>query len=872
MSIEKTNRVDEDVWVQTACSSCVDGPCLVRVHRVNGVAINVEGNAEEPEFRELTKGRGQICPKAFGLLQKLYNPYRIKGPLKRTNPEKGNGVDPKWIEISWDDALDIVGKRLKEIRDKDPRRLSYGYGTALPRYSSGTWSRFLDAWGPAQQLTSGTSIHCDMAEHNYANLIHGAFQCEPDVEYCKYLLLFGSNTSASGGVPEGIRLADARARGLKTVLIDPVLTLTGAKADEWLPIKPGTDAALMLALIHVIVNELGVYDAEFLKKMTNSPYLVGPAGYFVRDKVTNKVLIWDVVEDRVKAYDDDTIEDFALEGVYLVNGIESKPAFQMLKDHVRQYTPEWASGVTDIPAGTIRRVAKDYVDNAMIGSTINIDGVELPYRPVATKIGRGITGVMHSYQCILANHILACLVGSLEVPGGHQGGRAYQWDKNLGIVPGPDGMPEPITFPFTWPPTSYGGTETLVPYGRVYGRLTHLAWKNLVDPPKNLPLPPPPKALIMARCNPLTSIGEPDIITKALKKIPFFIYFAYVENEMSQFADILLPEHIEFERYEAGYWVRGALCRKLAGITLRQPAVKPVCNTMDISDILTELADRIGMLREYNMAINGDLYPKSLRDPKAIAVTLNDPYKLELDKKYTWEEIVDRHCKSLTNGTYDLGSLKKKGALYRRVTVEEQYDVHLRMKAERLRYYIPYAEHVKRTGEELARNLAKVGIDWWPTSEYVPLPIYMPSVIEEEPPEYDFYVTTMRAIQFANALISDMPWLIEVSRHVRGLENILMNSAAAKARGIKDGDEIWVESEVGKVRARVKLCEGIRPDTLAITGQFGQWATPIAKDTGRVSQTPLMPIRASWTDHMISNMQGHCIKVKVYRVRGEKDG
>lgn len=862
---DKKNKTNDDVWIPTACSSCVDGPCLVRVHRINGVAINIEGNATKTEFKELTKGKGHICPKAFGLLQKLYNPHRVKGPMKRTNPKKGHDENPGWIEISWDEALETVGQRLKEIREKDPRRLSYGYGTALPRLSSGIWFNFFEAWGPAQVLTSGTSIRCDMAEHNYANTIHGAFQCEPDVSLCKYLLLFGTNTSASGGVPEGTRMADARIRGLKTVAIDPVLTVTGAKADEWLPIRPGSDSAFMLVLIHVILHELCFYDSEFLKNMTNSPYLIGPDGYFVRDQATEKVLVWDNINGQPKAYDDDSVGDFALEGVYSVNGVECRPAHQMLKDHVKQYTPEWAESVTDIPAGTTRRIAKEFVENAMIGSTITIGGVELPYRPVATKIGRGITGAMRSYQCILANHILACLVGCLEVPGGHQGGRAHHWDKNLGIIPGPDGMPEPVKFPFTWPPVSYGGTETLVPYARVYGRLTHLAWRNLVDPPKNFPLPPLPEALILGRCNPLLSVGEPEIICEALKKMPFFVYFAYVENEMTQFADIVLPEHIEFERYEASTFVRSALGEKLSGITLRQPVVEPVCNTMDISDVLIEIAERVGMLKELNMAINGDLSPPNIRNPKAIGIVLNNSNKLELDKKYEWIEIVERHCKSLTNDADDLESLKTKGGIYRKIGVEEQYDVHMRMKAEKLRYYIPYAEHVKKTGEELSENLTRLGIDWWPTDEYVPLPTYFPSVVEQHTGEYQFYMTTMRAMQFSTALVSDMPWLIELSKHVFGLESVLMNRVAGESLGIEDGDEIYVESEVGKVKSKVKLCEGIRPDTLAISGQFGNWATPIAKDTGRVSLTPLMPIRADRTDHMISNMQGHCTKVKVYK-------
>jgi len=861
----KTTGVHDDVWIPTACTGCVDGPCLIKVHRINGVAVNLKGNINGPGFDQLTKNRGKVCPKPFGVLQKLYNPYRIKAPLKRTNPEKGIGVDPGWVEISWDEALDTVAERLKEIRTRDPRRLGKGFGFATTRLVQGTWTKFMAAFGPAQDFASGYSIRCDMVEHNIANLIHGAFQCEPDLDYCKYLLLFGSNPSASGGVPENVQFADARARGLKTVLIDPVLTVTGAKVDEWVPIRPGTDSAFLLAMIDVIVNELNTYDEKFLKTMTNSPYLVDPDGYFARDKTTNKVLIWDLLDDSAKTYDDDTIRDFALEGAYIVNGVECKPSFQMLKDHVGQYTPERVAQITDIAADTIRRIAKEFVDNAMIGSTINIDGIELPYRPVATKIGRGITGSMRSYQCILATHILVCLVGALEVPGGHQGGRANHLDYNIGVTRGPDGLNKMDKYSWTWPPVSYGGIETLIPYAKVYGHLSHLAWRNLVEPPKNFPLPPSPEALLLARCNPLTSVGEPGIVIEALKKIPFTVYISYVEDEVAQFADIVLPDHLEFERYDVTNWVRSALGKKKWGISLRQPVVEPVHNTMDISDIFTELADRIGMLEEYNTLINAEQGESDTGHVFATSLALTGPYRLQPDRKYAWEDIVDRHCKSLTNGAHDLEWFKKNGALYRSSTVEEQYDVHLKMQSEKIRYNIPYVEEVKRTGEELSRNLAEVGIDWWPTSEYVPLPIYMQSVMEETPAEYNFYVTTCRSMQFSTSQTADMPWLIEVSKHVSGLEGILMNAEAAKAKGIRDGDEVWVESEVGKVKGKVKLCQGIRPDTLAITGQFGQWATPIARDTGRVSLTTLLPIRPSWTDHMTSNMQGHGVKAKIYK-------
>jgi anaerobic selenocysteine-containing dehydrogenase len=97
-STEGAVRVEEDVWIPSICESqCADAPCLLRVHRVNGVAVGVEPNTEIEGYEQLAKNRGRLCPKAYGVIQKLYNPHRIKGPLKRTNPKKGRGVDPQWI-------------------------------------------------------------------------------------------------------------------------------------------------------------------------------------------------------------------------------------------------------------------------------------------------------------------------------------------------------------------------------------------------------------------------------------------------------------------------------------------------------------------------------------------------------------------------------------------------------------------------------------------------------------------------------------------------------------------------------------------------------------------------------------------------------
>ena len=91
-------EIQEDVWIPTICESqCADAPCLLRVHRVNGVAVNIEPNLQNEDFKHLAKNMGRLCPKAFGTIQKINNPHRIKSPLRRANPEKGRGIDPKWV-------------------------------------------------------------------------------------------------------------------------------------------------------------------------------------------------------------------------------------------------------------------------------------------------------------------------------------------------------------------------------------------------------------------------------------------------------------------------------------------------------------------------------------------------------------------------------------------------------------------------------------------------------------------------------------------------------------------------------------------------------------------------------------------------------
>ena len=218
---------------------------------------------------------------------------------------------------------------------------------------------------------------------------------------------------SSGGVCSVKRHADARTRGMIRVQIEPHLSVTGASSSEWVPIKPKTDPAFMFAMIHVLLQESSRdrLDLAFLKDRTGSPYLVAPNGFYLRDPATDKPLVWDRARAAAVPHDTPSI-DPALDGEFTLDGVElgadgqrwvhqgavCRTAFQSLVDHVKTYTPEWASAICDVPAASIRKIALDYLSHARIGETIEIDGKPLPFRPVAIFLGKTVNNGWGGYE------------------------------------------------------------------------------------------------------------------------------------------------------------------------------------------------------------------------------------------------------------------------------------------------------------------------------------------------------------------------------------------------------------------------------------------------------------------------------------------
>ncbi len=405
--------------------------------------------------------------------------------------------------------MDLLAAKLNGIRAKGlvddagyPRlAVTFGSGGIAPAYL-GTFAAFLAAWGPVDQgIGSGQGVKCYHSEHLYGEFWHRAFTVAADIPRSDFVLSFGYNGDASGGVTGVFRHAEARARGIRWVQLEPHLSVTGAGANEWVPVRPKTDAAVLFALLHVILLEhdwRAVCDVPFLTRMTSSPYLVGPGGYYLRDPETQKPLVWDLGRERPVPFDDPDCIDPAMTEGRIAAGVEVgadgarrtvservKPAFAHLLEHSGHTRRSGRPEIADVPVDTIRRLAKEYLEHARVGATIDIDGVGYPHRPVAVVLGKTVTNGWGGYECCWARTMLAAVVGALEVPGGILGtavrlNRPAQ-NRLASVKPGPDGfMEQPLN------PTEKGKWKSAPHIRNAYQTLVPLAnnspWSAALGP------------------------------------------------------------------------------------------------------------------------------------------------------------------------------------------------------------------------------------------------------------------------------------------------------------------------------------------------------------------------------------------------------
>jgi len=393
------------------CALCT-AHCATVATVINGRVARLDPDYDHPNG-------GVMCIKGKAAPELVYHPDRLNYPLKRSRPK--SDADPGWQRVGWDEALDNIARRLLEIRERHgAQAMALGKGT-----KSGTsvddverWlGRFLYLYGSPNWVS--TTHVCNWHKDTGFSYTFGTNLPTPDLARSKAFLLWGHNPSATSLVFAHDIVA-ARARGMKTIVIDPRRVGIGANADILLQVRPGTDGALALALIHCLIEE-GWYDAAFVRQWTNGVFLLnretgnvvteadlaggGEVGRFVVwDELANQPVIYDPA---TASYERDGVRP-ALFGARTITDKEGKtisclPVFERLGEIASAFAPEKSVPITWVAPDKVWQTALTLAHN----------------RPVSLYMWNGLGQHTNATQTSRSIAALYALLGDFDRPGGN---------------------------------------------------------------------------------------------------------------------------------------------------------------------------------------------------------------------------------------------------------------------------------------------------------------------------------------------------------------------------------------------------------------------------------------------------------------------
>lgn len=544
--------MSEESFVYTCCPGWGDHEfCAIKTIVRDGRIVRTE----KADYTGAEANEGHICQKGIMSCRQPYNEKRLTHPLKRIG-ERGSG---QWEKISWDQALDEIAAKMVELRDAyGPQSFAMWNVVASVPPSQGLGAllatRFMGLWGatdPIQGygLDNGPfyAAYFDMGDfYKYMTTDPANFDSS------KYLIVWGANP-----IENQMRLAkhivEAKSRGAKVVDIGLLFDGTAGYADWFIPVKPGSDPALAMCMVNLIISR-EQYDAAFLLEHTVAPFLVrDDDNMFLRDEAGN-YLVWDSaagvpvsVTPGVKQIDCATVE---LEGAHVIDGVACRTAFARLREHAALYTPEYQEDITGVPAADAVKLTDEYV------------AAKPAY--ILGALGLRYQNQGESYR---AFYLLGMLTGNLGTPGGGVTSEML-----------PAGYPmifndAPITMPLG--PDGFKGV-----------------WQRQCDFYEQVETgqPYPIKALWVTAGNPVHNCpNRGRWINEVFPKLELIVDIDIWMTDTGEYADYVLPDCMPFERYEL------VASASYNHIVLQEPAIEPVGEAKDPTFLYSELARRLGL-------------------------------------------------------------------------------------------------------------------------------------------------------------------------------------------------------------------------------------------------------------------------------------
>jgi anaerobic selenocysteine-containing dehydrogenase len=753
-------------WVASTCQGCTQW-CAIQIFVQEGRAVRVRGNP-------LSKSNhGFCCPRGHLIPQQVYDPDRIKVPMKRTNPAKGRGVDPRWVPITWDEALDTVAEKMMALRrNNEAHKFVYLRG----RYSA-TSTGLLYGTLPKVFGTPNYFSHsaiCAEAEKMGPGLTQGFFGYRDyDLEKTQCLVVWGCDPLASNRmVPNTIhRFHEIVARGT-VITVDPRLSNAAAKAHEWLPVKPGTDGALAGAIAHVLLTE-GLWNREFVGDFKDGKNL------FVAGRTVD-------------------------EGAFA-----ERETFGLVKwwnIELKDRTPAWAEKETLIPAAQIVRVAR-----AM--------GKSAP--KVAVWMGPGVAMNPRGTYASMAVHALNGLVGSIDVEGGTWQSSSVpvakfpSADKYVDAIAKGAGKFKKLD--------GRGAKDMPAMMGAKPG--SGVVTNNVAN--GMLKDPGAAKVVLCSWANFNFSCTDPKRWDQALAKVPFFVHMVTNPSEMTQFADIVLPS--TFNSAE-GWSIVTNTGNGYGFASIQQGAVKRLWDVkQEETEVVWLLAEKLKQKGFTNLF---DYYSKEFKDPETGKEPTNALEFAEIAAKMTSVPMW-RPKEPLKGDRIDGWADFRRKGMYSsaRYPLKKGWGGKFNTATKRFEFYSETAKkgleaHAKKYDTTVDNIMSVTG--YVARGEVAFVPHYEPPKRHGSIAEYPFTFIDYKSRLNREGRSANLAWYQEFKKVDPGdvsWDDVLkMNPADGAKLGLKTGEMVKVTSPAGAITVKLKLWEGVRPGTVAKCYGQGHWA------------------------------------------------
>ncbi|MBE0490877.1 MAG: molybdopterin-dependent oxidoreductase [Sulfurospirillum sp.] len=759
-------------WISSTCQGCTSW-CPIQGLVVDGKVIKVRGNPNSPAQR--------ICPRPHLALQQVYDPDRVKTPLKRINPEKGRGIDPQFVPITWDEAINTIAEKIMNLIDTGETHkflLMRGRYTYMREIIYGTFPKLI---GSPNSISH--SALCAEAENFGRYYTEGLWgYSDVDFDNTKYLLAWGWDGIASNRqTPWFIKQMGGLMDRARITCIDPRFSATAAKADKWLPVIPGMDGALAVAFAHIILAE-GRWNKTFVGNFEDGK------NYFVAgSEVPAEVM----VEDKLVPV---VFNEIHTNGVVAWWNLE-------LKDR----TPEWAEKLCGISAEDIKTVARDF---AAAGSR----AISWVSPGAAMQIRGGFSS--------MAGHALNGLVGSVDAEGGILEYSSVPHAHTPDVKPYIDSR---FKNSLKQHKIDQRGTKDLPALKEKSGGgvvTSRVAKGVLEENPYDIKV-----ALSYWNNFVFSSMGTKDW-EKAMAKIPFYAHITTNLTEMSMFADIVLPAKMHmFERY--GYLYTKQNLQSY--MSIHQPMIKPYADAKtDETEVPFMIAQALAK-KGFDLPLK--YYQENFKDPET-GKTPQTPEEFDLYAvKFYTKPVWDGSSNQKGDTINSWNELLEKGVWKTKKFVPGHKIDKFKTATKKFEFF---SETLKKAmsghAEKHSMSLDEAfeAANYTCRGEVSFVPHYEPPVRHGDEGTYPFIVFDHRSRLNREGRSQNTPWyydMLDVDPGGECNKDVMkINPLDGKKYGLNNGDKIRITTMFGSVESEVKLWEGVRPGTCVKCYGQGHWA------------------------------------------------